>query len=677
MITAVWQKMAQQRVAIWLLPCLCTAVLFSATARAADAAGKSVPAKPATEMSPDLLNYMLSTGALSVDDAQKLVDHLKAEEAKKRSEGLLNYLLENKMMTLQDAQKLLNDLRESKNGKAVAKPAAAPPAAAPIAAVAADVAGTPAAMAATAPADAAQPQPMQTQAAPTAAPLAVVPAATAAKPAEADKAPANRVHAVYLPDAERARIRDEIKQDILATARKENWAQPDAVPEWVHRLRFSGDILVRGEGDFLDHGNDPAINFQAANAGSPVDIFPPTTTDVSKPTVPFLNTTEDRAALRLRVRLSLQADVADKVDAGLRLATGNTGTPVSTTQTLGNDFNKLSFVLDRAWLRYRTGSSLGMTAGRMPSPWLAPTDLVWDKDLGFDGLAMQFKNAAGKGVNTFATVGAFAIASTDGNFPSLSPAKVSSRDKWLLGVQIGGDVQTAMGFGVRSSVALYDFRNIEGARSSQCYAPTDKAPCDTDNSRPGFSQKGNTMFALRNLYKLKPATDEEFQYFGLASPFRVLSAGISIDKPLHDAVHAQFDLEAARNLEFNPGHIAARVPVNNFATCPAAEPNCALVWVGGGDAWQSQLRLGYAKVSEYGDWNSVFGYRYVETDAVVDAFTDSDFHLGGTNAKGFYIGGNIGVAHNTWLGLKYMSASEVSGWKYSVDVLQLDLNARF
>ena len=31
---------------------------------------------------------------------------------------------------------------------------------------------------------------------------------------------------------------------------------------------------------------------------------------------------------------------------------------------------------------------------------------------------------------------------------------------------------------------------------------------------------------------------------------------------------------------------------------------------------------------------------YAAADAVLDAFTDSDFHLGGTDAKGYYLGGN-------------------------------------
>ena len=62
---------------------------------------------------------------------------------------------------------------------------------------------------------------------------------------------------------------------------------------------------------------------------------------------------------------------------------------------------------------------------------------------------------------------------------------------------------------------------------------------------------------------------------------------------------------------------------------------------------------------------------------MVDGYTDSDFHLGGTDAKGFIIGGNLGVAKNAWVRARYISANEINGAPYSVDLLQIDLNARF
>jgi hypothetical protein len=67
----------------------------------------------------------------------------------------------------------------------------------------------------------------------------------------------------------------------------------------------------------------------------------------------------------------------------------------------------------------------------------------------------------------------------------------------------------------------------------------------------------------------------------------------------------------------------------------------------------------------------------VERDAVLDAFSDSDFHLGGTNVQGWTIGGNYGLVKNVWLTGRWLSGNVISGAQYGVDVMQLDLNTRF
>ena len=46
-------------------------------------------------------------------------------------------------------------------------------------------------------------------------------------------------------------------------------------------------------------------------------------------------------------------------------------------------------------------------------------------------------------------------------------------------------------------------------------------------------------------------------------------------------------------------------------------------------------------------------------------FTDSDFRLGGTNAKGWVIGGNYGLAKNIWFTGRWLSANEITGPPYA------------
>jgi hypothetical protein len=72
-----------------------------------------------------------------------------------------------------------------------------------------------------------------------------------------------------------------------------------------------------------------------------------------------------------------------------------------------------------------------------------------------------------------------------------------------------------------------------------------------------------------------------------------------------------------------------------------------------------------------------FGYKRVERDAVLDAFTDSDLHGGGTDAKGYTLGGSWGLGRNTTLTGRWLSADSISGAPLALDTLQVDLLLRF
>jgi hypothetical protein len=77
------------------------------------------------------------------------------------------------------------------------------------------------------------------------------------------------------------------------------------------------------------------------------------------------------------------------------------------------------------------------------------------------------------------------------------------------------------------------------------------------------------------------------------------------------------------------------------------------------------------------DWQVSLTYRYVEADAVLDAFTDSDFHLGGTNNKGFILGLQYGLSRNSSVSARWLSSTEIQGLPLSIDILQLYFNAKF
>lgn len=99
--------------------------------------------------------------------------------------------------------------------------------------------------------------------------------------------------------------------------------------------------------------------------------------------------------------------------------------------------------------------------------------------------------------------------------------------------------------------------------------------------------------------------------------------------------------------------------------------------------YQYKLTVGMPQLKEARDWQVSMAYRYIGSDAVVDAFTDSDFGGGGTNLKGYVLGLQYNVDRNATVGLRWMSADQIDSfapgadYKFSLDVLQADVNVRF
>lgn len=506
-------------------------------------------------------------------------------------------------------------------------------------------------------------------------------AAGAAAPGAAQPAAAPSVRVPYVPQVVRNQIRDEVREDLLKEAREQNWAQPDAVPEWTRRFHLNGDFKLRYEWNLFDQRNSPSPancpgsvpcstipNFALLNAGAPFDL-----NNAAGTQPPILNTTENRQRMRIRARLGIDIDVADGLLAGFRLATGNTTNPVTTNQTLGTTLNKDNFLLDRAFLDYHPEDWIEVWVGRFANPWLY-TDLMWDDDINFDGVAGRLRAPVTRDVSLFLTGGAFPIENTAFNFPDNSVTKTPSRDKWLFAGQFGVEWQPTRNLNFKLAGAYYHFSKLEGALSSPCVANSSADVCDTDNSRPGFQQAGNTLFAIRNLVS-NTTNPPLFQYYGLSSPFHDLDINTRLDWALGSgAIHAVLDGDVVRNLAFSRNGIQATNPVNN----PLHDS--ANLFDGGGLAYQARLTVGYPEIHERWQWNASFAYKHLDSDSLPDAFTDSDFHgsaIGGTNAKGYVVGASVGVAHNTDITARWLSSSEVSSLPFTVDVVQVDLNARF
>jgi hypothetical protein len=503
-------------------------------------------------------------------------------------------------------------------------------------------------------------------------------AAKAAKDAALAASPPGTKHVAYVPEVVKRQLRDELRQEVMAQAQRENWASPGKYPEWASRIRIYGDIRARYEGIFYPDGNKDGSyfpNFNAINTGSPYDISSYTTTPYPK-----YDTDQDRNRFRLRARLGVNADLPDGFVAGLRVATGDSNTPVSTNQTFGGsggNFSKYSLWLDRAFISYRPNDELVLSIGRFDNPFFAPSELVWDSDLGFDGFAIQAKRQVSPSLTPFFVAGAFPIFNTDLNFATNQDYKFSSTDKYLLGAQVGLGWRANNNISVKAAVAYYDFENVKGEVSSPCIVLNASSACGTDSTRPSFAQKGNTYTPLRNIV---PTTDNnfgktnQFQYFGLASDFQDLVVTAQVDLAHFNPIHVIFDGEYVENFAFNRGRIADNGVVNNFG------PGLGTIhdsFDGGNIGWLARLTVGHTELAKFGDWNANAGYKYLESDAVVDAFVDSDFGLGGTNLKGYFVGGNFALNSKVSTTVRAMSANSIAGPTYDVDIVQADLNAKF
>ena len=480
------------------------------------------------------------------------------------------------------------------------------------------------------------------------------------------------VRVQYVPQAVRDQIRDQVKAEVMATAKQENWAQPNTFPDWVSRVTFDGDIRLRDESRYFSGKNDDTItDYAKLNANGPYDVNPASSTQLP----PLLNTREDRENLfRLRARLGMKAVISPEWTAGIRLGTGSDNNPVSTTQTLSGGFGKKDIWLDQGYLSWKASDMVTLTGGRIANPFYS-TDMMYSNDLNFDGVAAIFNHRLASDWNLFGTLGAFPVEYTSDTASSNGFDKEESDTKWLFGGQIGADWKINRSNKLKLAGAYYQFQNIEGERSSLCKPWEGKPGCDTDGSRVAFMQKGNSVFNLRDIAPnpATPGKTPEPQFVGLASKFNLLDLNAVWDSELPSDFKLRSQANFIHNLGYDKGEMLKRSEghiVNNLNSNGEFES--------GGNALMVSFTLGSAlEMRKRGDWNVLAGYKYIQPDALPDGFNDSSFHLGGTNAKGYFIGANYGIEKNIYASARWLSASEVYGQPFEVDVMQLELNTRF
>lgn len=491
------------------------------------------------------------------------------------------------------------------------------------------------------------------------------------------------VRVTYIPDVVKKQIKDDLRAELAAEAKSNGTALPKGIPDWVSRFRVKGDIRIRYENDFFPEGNDNTgafPNFNAINTGAPYDV-------AGTVFSPQLNVDQDRTRIRIRARIGAEVDLGEGFTAGMRIGTGENNTPTSMNQSLGSanqgqggNFSKYAIWLDRAFIKYEVGGDpdrhFEIAAGRFDNPFYS-TDIVWDEDVGFDGIGVKARYRVSDGVVPFVSGGAYPVFNTDFNFASNQPSKFKSTDKYLYGGQIGVEVKLPNKFQAKVAGAYYYFDGVSGKLSTPYTPLTASDAGDTDNTRPSFAQKGNTYMALRNIVadaNNNFGTSNQFQYFGLASKFRPVALTGQIDYNGFEPVQVSLTGEYVKNLAFKQADIESKA-VNNRGTVTTANPNGN--FVGGDTAWILGLRAGHAVLQKRGNWQAGVNYRYIESDAVIDGFNDSDFGHGGTNQKGYTLWGTYATSARTSLTLRWMSASEVAGPPLKSDIFMIDFAGKF
>ncbi|MBL8200206.1 MAG: putative porin [Chromatiales bacterium] len=475
--------------------------------------------------------------------------------------------------------------------------------------------------------------------------------AEASATASADVAAPGDVRVTYVPRVVQDEITAQVKEDVQASvvadvkkaALEEGWGVPAALPSWVRNARWSGDIRVRGEYTAYADGNEPFSypDFQAINDAGGIGKAGPDA---------YLNTTEDQNRYQLKMNFGAQFDLAPNALASVRFGTGNQANPVTRNQALGDFDRTFPLLLEEAYLRLGTSPAarhhqVQFWAGRTPNP-LQSTELVWDNDVRFNGFTLQYAwnnpqvaGEARQARGLFATAGAYPIQEVE----------LSQDDKWLLATQLGYELDPVPEVRLSLAAGYYAYQNIAGERN----APDSSL---LDYTAPDFVQKGNTYFDIRN------DTDPDTELFALAADYNLLDISALASWTLRPDLVLDMAANYVTNLGYDETDILARTGV--FVPEKA-------------DAWRLELRIGNPEIARPLAWRAFVAYHYAERDALLDAFTDSDIHRGGTDAEGFIIGGELGITNNTWARLRYLSADEIDGPALGIDVLQLDLNGKF
>jgi hypothetical protein len=466
---------------------------------------------------------------------------------------------------------------------------------------------------------------------------------TAPAPANAASTPPV-VRVPYVPQTVKDELRDELKQEVLDKARTEKWAEPGTLPSWMSRFTWYGDMRFRIERE----------DYSAANATpQAIDAY------YQLPAGTTQTTVDSRNRPRLRGRLGVEAVLDEHFKANVMVVTTTgddaTASPVSFNSDQGRYGRPFSAGIDVAYLQWSPASYLQVSGGRITNPYLSTSvtylspELIWWRDLAFDGLYANLHPRISDDWTAFVHAGAHPLQTNQ-----RGPYNTASQ-QWLYAGQTGLSFKSDDESTLRLAASYFSYVGIQGdANPTVVNGVTVPGSTLNSLSAPGFRQKGNTMFDLdwfSNPSSLTPT-------WGIAGQFKELELDLNVEIARYDPLRFGLDLDLVRNVGFNAGQAATHLgaaaqglPLDRTGHTGIERPRV--------NAYQLGLFAGSHEVRQWGDWQAFGGYRHLERDAVVDAFTSPDYHLGGTDQKGPYLGVNLGLGANVSTILRYSATKSI------------------
>ena len=495
---------------------------------------------------------------------------------------------------------------------------------------------------------------------------------------EERKANENVVRVPYVPEFVREQIKEEVREgvreDVLAdvqrTAEEEKWGTPDALPEWVKKFSWYGDFRVRFDYNRFDDNNpqfgDPTN--PSARSGAILNYQAINETRSLNNQFAFYNFSDDRTRLRGRLRVGFDIAASENITVGARMVTGQS--PVSRNIDLGENWNTQDLTLDTAYVSYDVADDfmdglfkdVSLWGGKFENPFVK-TELTWDNDVNLTGLAAVYSNDFYYGDEDIdselrtngwqATFGVFPLSLGETPVPDDN----DSNDKWMIGAQLAMDRRLTDNTMLMLSGAYYAYNNIKGELAS---GPNDFS---TFWTAPGFVQKGNSMMFLT------PTVDDEPIVFGLVTDYKMLN----LVGALNFTHFAPYEVDLTAAYVNNLGYDANDLRNNADRIFYSASYD----YDRRNQGYELSVYGGHPEVEGFMTWRVGGRYVYLEADATLDAYANSNFQLGGTNYKGWQIDAMLGLTQSSFARIRYFSTKEITEVPMGVDVLLLDFQTNF